>query len=273
MAEKRMFTKKITESDAFLDMPPSTQMLYFHLNMSADDDGFVNNPRKIQRMCNASDDDMKLLIAKSFIIVFDSGIIVIKHWRMHNYIQSDRYKPTVYTDEKSMLKLKQNKSYTLSGDELAELPDSKDNDDTLHLENKRRGRSEISGVVKAWNALSDCGIKPVCKLSSGTKRYDNLSARINEYGIDSVISAIENIKKSRFLQGKEQKNQKWKITFDWFVLPNNFIKVMEGQYDDYSAESVDTIAKNQIKEMQKKQCNSVELSEEEINKICEERGI
>lgn len=113
MAERRMFAKKITESDAFLDMPSSTQMLYFHLSMNADDDGFVNNPKKIQRMCGASDDDFKLLIAKSFVILFESGIIVIKHWKMHNYIQSDRYRPTDYVDEKSMLEVKKNKAYTL----------------------------------------------------------------------------------------------------------------------------------------------------------------
>lgn len=112
MAERRMFAKKITESDAFLDMPSSTQMLYFHLSMNADDDGFVNNPKKIQRMCGASDDDFKLLIAKSFVILFESGIIVIKHWKMHNYIQSDRYRPTDYVDEKSMLGVKKNKAYT-----------------------------------------------------------------------------------------------------------------------------------------------------------------
>lgn len=113
MAERRMFAKKITESDAFLDMPSSTQMLYFHLSMNADDDGFVNNPKKIQRMCGASDDDFKLLIAKSFVILFESGIIVIKHWKMHNYIQSDRYRPTDYVDEKSMLGVEKNKAYTL----------------------------------------------------------------------------------------------------------------------------------------------------------------
>lgn len=113
MAERRMFAKKITESDAFLDMPSSTQMLYFHLSMNADDDGFVNNPKKIQRMCGASDDDFKLLIAKSFVILFESGIIVIKHWKMHNYIQADRYRPTDYVEEKSMLGLKKNKAYTL----------------------------------------------------------------------------------------------------------------------------------------------------------------
>ena len=113
MAERRMFTKRITESDAFLDMPSSTQMLYFHFSMNADDDGFVNNPKKIQKMCGASDDDFKLLIAKSFIILFDSGIIVIKHWKMHNYIQTDRYRPTDYLEEKSMLGIKSNKAYTL----------------------------------------------------------------------------------------------------------------------------------------------------------------
>lgn len=113
MAERRMFAKKITESDAFLDMPSSTQMLYFHLSMNADDDGFVNNPKKIQRMCGASDDDFKLLIAKSFVILFESGVIVIKHWKMHNYIQADRYRPTDYVEEKSMLGVKKNKAYTL----------------------------------------------------------------------------------------------------------------------------------------------------------------
>lgn len=118
LAERRMFAKKITESDAFLDMPSSTQMLYFHLSMNADDDGFVNNPKKIQRMCGASDDDFKLLVAKSFVILFESGIIVIKHWKIHNYIQNDRYRPTDYVDEKSMLGLKKNKAYTLDENKM-----------------------------------------------------------------------------------------------------------------------------------------------------------
>ena len=108
MADRRMFSKTIIDSDAFLDMPLSTQSLYFHMSMRADDDGFVNNPKKIQRMVGASDDDMKLLIAKSFIIPFESGIVVIKHWRIHNYIQSDRYKPTVYVAEKSLLSTNNN---------------------------------------------------------------------------------------------------------------------------------------------------------------------
>ena len=112
MAERRMFAKTIIDSDAFLDMPLSAQALYFHLSMRADDDGFINNPKKIQRMIGASDDDCKLLILKRFIITFESGVIVIKHWKIHNYIQKDRYKPTIYQEEKSTLAVKENKAYT-----------------------------------------------------------------------------------------------------------------------------------------------------------------
>ena len=113
MAERRMFTQKITESDAFLDMPLSTQALYFHLCMNADDDGFVKNPKRIARMMGAGDDDMKLLIAKAFVIAYESGVIVIKHWRMHNLLRKDRYNETEYTSEKSMLYVKKNGAYTL----------------------------------------------------------------------------------------------------------------------------------------------------------------
>lgn len=114
MAERRMFAKTIIDSDAFLDMPASAQALYFHLAMRADDDGFINNPRRIQRTVGSSSDDLKLLIAKQFIIPFDSGIVVIKHWRIHNYIQSDRYKGTFYQNEKAMLKVADNKAYELA---------------------------------------------------------------------------------------------------------------------------------------------------------------
>ncbi len=120
MAEKRMFSKQIIDSDAFLDMPLSTQALYFHLSMRADDDGFVDNPKKIQRMIGASADDLKLLMAKRYILTFESGVIVIKHWRMHNTLRTDRYKPTVYQEEMSTLVIKRNKSYT-EAERLAEI--------------------------------------------------------------------------------------------------------------------------------------------------------
>ena len=117
MAERRMFSKEIIDSDAFLDMPLSTQALYFHLCMRADDDGFVNNPKKIQRMIGCSDDDGRVLIGKRFIIPFETGVVVIKHWRIHNYIQKDRYHATKYEDERAMLEVKQNGAYTIKPDE------------------------------------------------------------------------------------------------------------------------------------------------------------
>jgi hypothetical protein len=113
MAERRMFSKQIVDSDAFLDMPLSTQALYFHLAMRADDDGFLNNAKKIQRMLGCSDDDYKILLAKNFVIPFENGVCVIKHWKIHNYIQKDRYKPTIYGEEVKKLSLKNNSVYTL----------------------------------------------------------------------------------------------------------------------------------------------------------------
>ena len=137
MAERRMFAKTIIDSDAFLDMPLSTQCLYFHLSMRADDDGFLNNCKKIQRTIGASDDDMRLLMMKKFIIPFESGIVVIKHWKIHNYIQSDRYKPTVYQEEKSQLVMQKNRSYSLcinpaQESEKARLPESVTDTGCIH---------------------------------------------------------------------------------------------------------------------------------------------
>ena len=97
----------------FLDMPLSAQALYFHLSMRADDEGFTNNPKKIQRSINASDDDFKVLIAKQFVIPFESGVVVIKHWKIHNYIQKDRFKSTLHCAEKSQLHSGDNGSYEL----------------------------------------------------------------------------------------------------------------------------------------------------------------
>jgi len=121
LAEKRMFTQKIIDSDAFLEMPLSTQALYFHLNMRADDDGFVNSPKRIQRTVGASEDDLKLLIMKRFVIGFENGVIVIKHWRMHNTLRKDRYNPTQYQEELAQLEVKGNNAYTErgSGNQLA----------------------------------------------------------------------------------------------------------------------------------------------------------
>lgn len=110
MAQRRMFSRKITDTDKFIEMPATTQNLYFHLNMNADDEGFVDRVSIIQRMIGASGDDLKLLIAKGFVIPFESGVVVIRHWRIHNYIQADRFQPTIHQNEKSQIEYDETKA-------------------------------------------------------------------------------------------------------------------------------------------------------------------
>lgn len=240
MAERRMFSKLIIDSDMFLDMPLSTQALYFHLSMRADDDGFVNNPKKIQRMIGCNDDDLKVLITKKFIIPFESGICVIKHWKIHNYIRNDRYKPTIYECEKQMLSDEKNKTYELISDGIPNVNQA----DTVGIPNGytgkvRLGKDRIDNsiskdilvsknlipIVEEWNNLNLSKVKSV-----KGNRLKILNARIKEYGIDSIIEAIKSINKSSFLKGQNNKN--WIITFDWLIKPNNFPKVLEGNYID-----------------------------------------
>lgn len=111
MAQKRMFDKTITNSDEFIEMPISCQVLYFHLSMNADDDGFVNNWKSIMRMIGTKEDDLKVLIAKQFIIPFESGVIVIKHWRINNFLRKDRHNDTKFQKELSMLGINESQEY------------------------------------------------------------------------------------------------------------------------------------------------------------------
>ena len=112
MAERRMMAKSVIDTDAFLDMPASTQSLYFHMLLRADDDGFIASPKGILRIIGASDDDLKLLLAKQYLFRFESGVVVIKDWKIHNYIKSDRYKPSMHP-ERELLTITANKEYTL----------------------------------------------------------------------------------------------------------------------------------------------------------------
>lgn len=107
-----MFSKLIVQTDAFMDMPSTAQLLYFHLAMEADDDGFVSAPKKIMKTIGSADDDYKILIGKRFVIPFDNGVCVIKHWLIHNYIRKDTYTPTNYLEEKKTLQIKENRAYT-----------------------------------------------------------------------------------------------------------------------------------------------------------------
>ena len=117
MAERRMFAKTIIDSDAFIDMPISARLLYYDLSMRADDDGFVNSPKKIMKFVGASIDDMNILISRKFVIAFDNGVVVIKHWRIHNYIRKDTYNETPYLEQKALLELDEKNAYRLIQDE------------------------------------------------------------------------------------------------------------------------------------------------------------
>jgi 5-methylcytosine-specific restriction endonuclease McrA len=398
MAERRMFSKSIVLSDTFNDMPTSARCLYYTLGMSADDDGFVNNPKGIMKQCGVSQDDMNVLIARNYVLMFENGLIVIRDWRNNNYIRSDRKTPTKFQEELKQLRVDKYGSYHFNNDmdeidcETVEEKNSmetdkrnivvleeKDNADfrkiaykdsslpysftykmrrafdgqicpvcgrkmqntensataptvqhnipiskggVHELENisiiclgcnvairnnttdelnnsdvikiwdnicclEREGINwfsnpsilwngrqatgicqasdrQVTGtgkdsigkysigkdsidnliiskeiicpskveerVVSEWNKLKDIGIPPIARITSGGKRKKYLNTRINQYGIDTVLEAIGRIRKSDFLQGKNNKG--WIVTFDWFILPSNFPKVLEGNYDN-----------------------------------------
>lgn len=244
MAERRMFAKSIIDSDAFLEMPLSAQALYFHLGMRADDEGFVGNPKKIQKMTGASDDDCKLLIIKNFILALDSGIVVIRHWWLHNYIQSDRFKPTIYEEEKEVLKIDKQKMYTKciqnvyrmdTQDRLGKDSIGKDSINILPkgnnmLVSKNETNLDYSKFLNYFNTYSK--LKSITAITD--KRKTHLNARLKEFGVDSFKTVIDNCSKSLFLQGQNKKG--WMATFDWLILPNNYVKVLEGNYNSQENE-------------------------------------
>jgi hypothetical protein len=265
MAEKRMFAKTIVLSDAFLDMPLTARCLYFTLGMLADDDGFVNSPKSIIRQCGASVDDLKVLLSKKFLLAFESGVIVIKHWRINNYLRNDRYHETAYISEKNELLIDEQGIYHKTDDYEVGIPSNGipsngipssgiPREDKIRLDKIRldkisigegsetappsadeeeehsNTRHNFQEVTKAWNELKPFGVNSVTKVVPTTERGKCLKARIADYGLDDVLKAIDLVKQSKFLQGNNDRD--WKITFDWFVKPNNFIKVLEGNYTD-----------------------------------------
>ena len=148
MAEKRMFSNKVIGSDSFLEMPDSTQNLYFHLSMYADDDGFVDKPKSIMRMTGKKEDDLKLLIAKSFVIPFDSGVLVIRHWRLNNYLRMDRYNETQYLQEKAQLTINQSGEYELGKPDGIPVVTT----DKIRLEkNSVNNAEEQENLIKSYN--------------------------------------------------------------------------------------------------------------------------
>ena len=153
MAQRRMFSKTITNSDSFLEMPDSSQNLYFHLSMNADDDGFIDNWKSIMRMTGHKEDDLKVLIAKQYIIPFDTGVIIIKHWRMNNYLRSDRYKETVYKEELKNLVLDDNLVYQLDTKGIHRL--GKDSIGKESIGNKEEKKNFTKPTIEEIQAYCD----------------------------------------------------------------------------------------------------------------------
>ena len=174
-----MFSLQIVDSDAFLDMPQSTQLLYFHLSMRADDEGFVGNPKKIMRMIGTSEDDMKVLLAKRFLLSFQSGVVVIKHWLIHNTIRMDRFNPTTYEKEKKLLTTKENKAYT-------EVATNRQPDGNLLVTQVKLSKVNLSKVKKASSSKAEELAKPfnlqeeIKKLEESPRRELNIIAFLIE---------------------------------------------------------------------------------------------
>lgn len=256
MAERRMFAKTIIDSDAFLEMPLSTQALYFHLSMRADDDGFINNPKKIQRMIGSMDDDLKLLFVKNFLIPFDSGVVVIKHWKIHNYIRNDRYKETVYQEEKAMLMTKENKAYTLG------IPNGYQTDTQYRIGKDRIGKDSIvegearllpSGQMSGQNSpeiekeietekeikkidyqliadmYNDTCVSFPRVQSLSEKRKKAIKARLKQYTVEDFKLLFTKAEASSFLKGGNDRD--WSANFDWLIMDGNMAKVLSGNYD------------------------------------------
>lgn len=204
MASKRMFAKTIIDSDAFLDMPVTSQLLYFHLAMRADDDGFINKPKSIMRMVGASQGDIEMLITKKFIIPFESGIVVIKHWKIHNYIAKDRYTETNYKEEKEMLGLDDNNAYT----ERIQIDDSSYTEriqDVYSLETQVRidkdsidkNKEYIVQIVDYLNQKAGTNYKPTTK-----DTVSHINARLSDgFTVDDFKTVID--KKVNEWQGTE----------------------------------------------------------------------
>ena len=214
MAEKRMFAKIIIDSDLFLDMPLSTQALYFHLSMRADDEGFMNNPKKIQRAIGCTDDDMKLLIAKSYIIPFKSGVIVIKHWLIHNTLRKDRMTLTTYTNEKSMLRVEDNGAYSMIDNQLSTNCQPLDNQastncphrlDKISIDKNRLYENieeKERTTPKNKKNVKDNKNNNAEAVTLTEKEYDKLMSEHSKPFVDKCIEILNNYKLSKGVKYK-----------------------------------------------------------------------
>lgn len=226
MAERRMFAKTIIDSDAFLDMPVTARLLYYDLGMRADDDGFVNSPKKIMRMIGASQDDLSILAAKKFIIPFDNGVVVIKHWRIHNYIRKDTYNETTYKEQKAMLELDENKAYTKVNEEIF-IPSQRIVDEPL----TQVSIGKVS-IGKDSNNIYCSHFEEVYKIyprkGDKKKAYSCYNARLKSgYSEEELMTATKNYASYCKKEKREQKYIKLASTF--FGVNEPFVDFLKGE--------------------------------------------
>lgn len=254
MAERRMLSSKIICSDAFTEMPFSAQALYVQLVMEADDDGFLNNARRIQRTIEASEADLNTLLERRFLLGFDKGVICIKHWRIHNQIRKDRYTPTQYQDEFNSLDIKPDGAYTEKqgcelGNHLATTwqPNGAELATQVRLGKVSIGKLSIEGeeiivddppapskknvdiqsVVDLYHSIC-ISFPKIRSLSEARKKA--IKARLNTYTLEDFKALFEKAEASAFLKGNNDRN--WTATFDWLIKDGNMAKVLEGNYED-----------------------------------------
>jgi hypothetical protein len=255
MAERRMFAKTIIDSDAFLDMPVTARLLYYDLAMRADDDGFVNSPKKIMRMIGASQDDLTVLALKKFIIPFDNGIVVIKHWRIHNYIRKDTYTETPYTEQKNLLALDENRAYTLNINEVStdwqravDEPSTQvrlGKDSLVKVSIGEGSKEDITAdeppttphpridflaIQNLYNTY--CPSLPRCSALSDARKKAIKARFTSGYTEEDFKTLFIKAEASGFLKGRN--NRDWKANFDWLIKDANFAKVLDGNYDEQS---------------------------------------
>lgn len=188
MAERRMFAKTIIDSDAFLELPITAQLLYFHLSMRADDDGFCNKPRAIMNMCGAKNDDIKALIENKFLIIFENGVVVIKHWRIHNYIRKDTYNETKYKFEKASLYLDENNCYSVHEQPALEAEPSRGRSVDDPSTQDRLGKDRVDKVSIAEDSVGESvrgGETPSPPASGSEEKIEELKKRIDQAKADN----------------------------------------------------------------------------------------
>lgn len=263
MGNHRMFTNDITDSDLFVEMPLSAQALYFHLGLHADDEGFLSSPKRILRAVGCNEDDLKILITKGFVVWFESGIIVVTHWYLHNSIRKDRKKNTIYTVEKKQLMLENDVYFKLdnqvttncqptdnqvtticphklSKDKLSKDKISKENNMSTYVDG--RNAFDYQSVANSFNSI--CTSLPNVQKLTDTrkKKIKNAAKLLGDMSFEDLFYLVEN---SDFLSGR---SGKWNACgFDWILNPQNLTKIIEGNYKN--KENFNTTVRNYEEEL------------------------